>query len=104
MKRGKHMISNLVFDMGGVLIRWNPEYMLGQCGLSPEEIAILNRELFRSVEWIQQDRGTLSAQEVVERRHSPLSSRLLFMGILRVLRGWMDGGGRDRNALPFGLG
>ncbi len=60
------MISNLVFDMGGVLIRWNPEYMLRQCGLSPEEMAILNRELFRSVEWIQQDRGTLSAQEVVE--------------------------------------
>lgn len=60
------MISNLVFDMGGVLIRWNPEQMLGQFRLSPEEMAILNRELFHSVEWIQQDRGILSEDALVE--------------------------------------
>lgn len=46
------MISNLVFDMGGVLIRWNPEKMLENAHLSPEEMAILGRELFHGVEWI----------------------------------------------------
>ena len=55
------MISNLIFDMGGVLIRWNPEKMLENAHLSVEEMAILNRELFHGVEWIQMDRGTLSA-------------------------------------------
>lgn len=60
------MISNLVFDMGGVLIRWNPKKMLENAHLSPEEMAILDRELFHGVEWIQMDRGILSAEEVTE--------------------------------------
>ena len=59
------MISNIVFDMGGVLIRWNPEEMLRQYELSPADMAILNRELFKGVEWIQQDRGVLSREAVV---------------------------------------
>lgn len=54
------MISNIVFDMGGVLIRWNPEQMLHQYDLPPEDREILNRELFHSVEWMQQDRGIVS--------------------------------------------
>ena len=62
---GLKMISNLVFDMGGVLIRWNPEDMLRQYDLSDEDMAILNRELFKSVEWVQQDRGILDESSLV---------------------------------------
>ena len=60
------MIKNIVFDMGGVLIRWKPAEILSQYGLSPEEAEILNRELFRSVAWMQQDRGILTGEEVAE--------------------------------------
>lgn len=60
------MISNMIFDMGGVLIRWNPWQMLTAFQLTQEEKEILNQELFHSVEWIQQDRGVLSAQGVVD--------------------------------------
>ena len=60
------MISNLIFDMGGVLIRWNPRKMLETYHLTPEQEEILDRELFRSVEWIQMDRGTRSGEETVE--------------------------------------
>ena len=60
------MITNIVFDMGGVLIRWNPGDMLRQYDLSPEEMAILDRELFRGVEWIQMDRGVLSGEAAVQ--------------------------------------
>lgn len=74
------MISNIIFDMGGVLIRWNPEDMLRQFALSPEEMEILNRELFKSVEWVQMDRGVVSGEEAVravcgripERLHEPV--------------------------------
>ncbi len=76
------MISSIVFDMGGVLIRWNPEDMLRQYELSRQDMEILNRELFKSVEWIQQDRGILSEEELVravcaripERLHQPVKT------------------------------
>ena len=60
------MIKNIIFDMGGVLIRWNPAQMLTRYELTQEQMAILDRELFHGVEWIQQDRGILSAEGVVE--------------------------------------
>ena len=60
------MIKNIVFDMGGVLIRWKPEEILGQFDLSPEEAEILNRELFHGIEWMQQDRGILTGDGVAE--------------------------------------
>lgn len=60
------MIKNIVFDMGGVLIRWKPEEILGQFDLSPEEMEILNRELFHGIEWMQQDRGILTGDGVAE--------------------------------------
>lgn len=76
------MISSIVFDMGGVLIRWNPEDMLRQYELSRQDMEILNRELFKSVEWIQQDRGILSEEELArlvcaripERLHQPVKT------------------------------
>lgn len=60
------MIRNVIFDMGQVLIQWNPEDMLREYELTDEEMQMLNTELFKSVEWIQQDRGILSEEQVVE--------------------------------------
>lgn len=61
------MIQNIVFDMGQVLIRWNPEDMIREYNLSDEEMKLLNRELFQSVEWIQQDRGVITPEQVAQR-------------------------------------
>ena len=60
------MIKNIIFDMGGVLIRWKPEEMLRGFDLSPEEKEIINRELFKSIEWIQQDRGVITNDEILK--------------------------------------
>ena len=60
------MIKNVIFDMGGVLIRWKPEEMLRGFDLSPEEKEIINRELFKSIEWIQQDRGVITNDEILK--------------------------------------
>lgn len=59
------MIDTIVFDMGQVLIQWQPERMIASFGLTGEEEAMVMRELFRSVEWVRLDRGTITEEEVV---------------------------------------
>lgn len=56
------MIRNIVFDMGQVLIHWNPHLLLTPFPLKPEEEALVIRELFQSVEWVQLDRGTITEE------------------------------------------
>lgn len=70
------MIRNIIFDMGQVLIRWDPEKMLEEYALAPEDMQLLNTELFKGVEWIQQDRGILGEQEVAGRVCARLPERL----------------------------
>lgn len=55
------MIKNIVFDMGNVLIRFDPEYFLTREGiLDPAERKTVMKELFHSVEWAMMDRGDLT--------------------------------------------
>lgn len=56
------MIKNIVFDMGQVLIRWQPEYYLSQGSFSEEDKKLLLKEVFRSVEWVQLDRGSITLE------------------------------------------
>ncbi len=62
------MIRNIVFDMGNVLVRFEPELFLTREGITkPEEREIILRELFRSIEWAQMDMGVLR-EETAEPR------------------------------------
>ena len=81
------MIQNIVFDMGGVLIRWNPEEMLHGFDLTGEEMAILNRDLFKSVEWIRLDRGTLSEDEAVSSVCARIPEKL-WEPVKTIVYGW----------------
>lgn len=56
------MIHTIVFDMGQVLIRWDPMTLFG---LTEEEKQYLLPELFQNVEWIQIDRGIITPEEAV---------------------------------------
>lgn len=51
------MIKNIVFDMGGVLIEWNPERMLNRLHLPEADNEILNRELLHNKVWTDADKG-----------------------------------------------
>lgn len=58
MQKGEFtLIKNIVFDMGGVLIEWNPEKMLNQLHLSEADNALLNRELLHNKIWTDADKG-----------------------------------------------
>lgn len=70
------MIKNIVFDMGQVLIRWQPEYYLSQGSFSEEDKALLLKEVFRSVEWVQLDRGSISLEAGAAAMRSRLPEHL----------------------------
>ena len=55
------MIKNIVFDMGNVMIRFDPEYFIDREGITDaEDRKLVLNELFNSVEWAQMDLGVLT--------------------------------------------
>lgn len=60
------MIKNIVFDMGNVIIRFDPELFMSRLGLAEEDRRLLKRELFISLEWSRMDRGSLTDEEAAE--------------------------------------
>ena len=59
------MIRNILFDMGNVLIRFDRDYFIDRLGVSPEDKALLMRHVFRSVEWVCMDRGSMVEADAV---------------------------------------
>ena len=70
------MIRNILFDMGNVLIRFDQQYFIHRLGISGEDVGLLIREVFRSVEWVQMDRGTLREEDAFRAIASRLPERL----------------------------
>lgn len=60
------MIKNIVFDMGGVLIRFDRSLFMERFGVNEEDKKLLMREVFLAPEWVMMDRGTLTDQEAGE--------------------------------------
>jgi len=70
------MIKIIVFDMGGVLIDWNPVQFLENYKLSKEDKDILLTEVFRSYQWVLMDYGKLSVVEGIYQMQKNLPSHL----------------------------
>ena len=57
------MIRNIVFDMGQVMITFDPNHFMDRAGIEdPEDRKLILRELFQSVEWAQMDQGVLTEE------------------------------------------
>ena len=70
-------MENVVFDMGGVLIKWTPDEVLDNAEVKDEEDRrILKREVFFSQEWAMMDWGVLEEEEAEKVFTSRLPSRL----------------------------
>lgn len=59
------MIQNIIFDMGGVLIRFDREFFIRRLGVQGEDEQILMNEVFRSVEWARMDRGSINEADAL---------------------------------------
>lgn len=60
-------IKNIVFDMGKVLLDYDPLGVARHFTADPQETELLRKNVFESDEWILLDRGAVSEEEAVER-------------------------------------
>lgn len=60
-------IKNVVFDLGGVMINWNPRELVRSLGYDNETVEALCKAVFLSPMWPEMDRGVFpSYKEAVE--------------------------------------
>jgi len=60
------MIRNIIFDMGGVIIRFDREYFIRRLGVTGKDERILMDEVFQSLEWARMDRGTITEKDAFQ--------------------------------------
>jgi len=70
------MIKHILFDMGQVLIRFDQAYFIRRLGIEGDDVPLLLREVYRSVEWVQMDRGTLREEDAFRKIAARLPERL----------------------------
>ena len=59
-------IKHLIFDMGNVLMRYDPEIPLKKFVKTEKARNLIRRELFEGPEWVEADRGMISEEEMYE--------------------------------------
>ena len=83
------MIKNIVFDMGNVLVRFDPELFMDRYSLTGEDRKLIRNEVFRSVEWTMLDRGVID-EEIAERRILPRLPERLHDAARGLIEKWDD--------------
>jgi putative hydrolase of the HAD superfamily len=58
---------NLVFDLGGVVVRWDPDAIVAGVFSDPAVRAKVKRGVFEDPDWLELDRGTLGRDEAIAR-------------------------------------
>lgn len=75
-KKEIRMIKNILFDMGNVLVKFDPQLFIDRLHLSKEDGTILLRELYQTPDWVGCDRGTTSEEEMLENIKHNIPPRL----------------------------
>ena len=88
------MLKNIIFDMGGVLIRFDRAFFIERLGITGEDEKTLMNEVFRSLEWARMDRGSLTDAQAAESINSRLPERL-HEAVCRLVAMW------DRPIMPI---
>lgn len=58
---------NLVFDLGGVVVRWDPDAIIAGVFSEPRIRARVKADVFGHADWLELDRGTLGREEAIAR-------------------------------------
>lgn len=70
------MIRHIIFDMGNVLLRFDPELFLDRIGAAGADRELLLREIFRSDDWLGLDRGDHDEPQAAEKMCARLPEHL----------------------------
>jgi putative hydrolase of the HAD superfamily len=60
-------VKNVIFDVGGVLLDWNPGRILEGYYADAAERAAMKEAIFLHTDWLELDRGALSESALLER-------------------------------------
>lgn len=60
------MIRNIIFDVGKVLVSFEPDVYMDSLGFNKEEKAAVNRAMFQSTLWVQADEGLMEPEAFLE--------------------------------------
>ncbi|MGZ8466567.1 MAG: HAD family hydrolase [Candidatus Binatia bacterium] len=58
---------NIIFDLGGVVVRWEPEALLAQTFDDPAVCSVVHSEFIGHADWLELDRGTMPPAEAIMR-------------------------------------
>lgn len=58
---------NIVFDLGGVVFTWNPDWIIDGVFDDEQSRQIVKEKIFHHNDWAALDRGTLALEEVIQR-------------------------------------
>ena len=61
------MVKNVIFDLGGVVIEWNPDRVLDAYYSDPESRAYMKKHMFQHPDWLELDRGTMHETQLLQR-------------------------------------
>ena len=70
------MIRHIIFDMGNVLLHFDPELFLDRVGAAGTDRELLRREIFGSDDWLGMDRGDHDEPEAAEKMCARLPEHL----------------------------
>ena len=80
-------MRNVIFDLGGVVLEWNPDAILESYYADSEARVILKSALFQHPDWLLMDRGMLTETEAVTRLEQRTGRpRLELIGLFDAVR------------------
>ena len=77
---------NIVFDLGGVVVRWEPKALISEVFADLDVRKIVYQEFVGHPDWVELDRGTLTPEDAAARaaRRTGLSQREVLDFLWRV--------------------
>ena len=64
MNGNRFPLKNMVFDMGGVLLRYDPEYFIEREGIADGDRELMMKLIYASREWSLMDRGEMTEEQL----------------------------------------
>ena len=85
------MMRNVIFDLGGVVLDWNPDAILEHYYADMDARAAMRTALFQHPDWLLMDRGVFSEAEVIARLEERTGrDRAELTGLLDAVRYSLD--------------